>query len=49
MSDIRENNKIDMEIKFEPFMPKIMDKLPKCGNEMMVIDIDKVAMGDKEK
>lgn len=47
MSDIRENANLDMEIKFEPFLPKVMDKLPKCGNEMIVIDIDKTMLGEE--
>lgn len=45
MADIRDENKIDMHVRFEPLMPKIADKFPQHGKEMMVIDIDKVVMG----
>jgi hypothetical protein len=37
---------VNTEVGFEPLMPKVAEKLHECGNEMLVIDIEKVMMGE---
>ena len=49
MADIRNQNEVKMEVKFEPLQPKIADKFPNTGKELMVIDINEIAMGELEK
>lgn len=49
MADIRKQYEVKMEVKFEPLQPKVADKLPNIGKELMVIDINEIVMGELEK
>lgn len=37
---------VQPEIKFEPLMPKIAEKFPECGNQLMTIDLKEVILGE---
>jgi hypothetical protein len=46
MSENKMNEMVETHVGFEPLMPKIAEKFPQCGNELMTIDIEKVMKGE---